>query len=69
MKLVLKDLTQATAEEYPHIPSPATDAAGQLTPPRDFNLMFQTSVGAMADASSSAFLRPGIFNIFTVSRQ
>ena len=60
MELVLKDLTHASAMEYPLIPSPATDVAGQLTPPRDFNLMFQTSVGAMADASSSAYLRPGM---------
>ena len=61
MELVLKDLTHASAMEYPLIPSPATDVAGQLTPPRDFNLMFQTSVGAMADASSSAYLRPGTY--------
>src|SRR6266436_5912708 len=36
-----------------------------LTEPRQFNLMFQTQVGAMEDASSSAYLRPetaqGIF--------
>lgn len=63
--LVLKDLTEATEEDYPYIPSPATGEAGSLTPPRSFNLMFQTSVGAMSDASSIAFLRPetaqGIF--------
>ena len=63
--LVLKDLTEATEAEYSKIPSPATGEAGSLTPPRDFNLMFQTSVGAMSDASSVAYLRPetaqGIF--------
>src|ERR1700756_5744993 len=36
-----------------------------LTEPRQFNLMFKTQVGAMEDASSSAYLRPetaqGIF--------
>ena len=36
-----------------------------LTEPRQFNLMFQTQVGAMQDASSTAYLRPetaqGIF--------
>src|SRR3954468_2994738 len=36
-----------------------------LTQPRQFNLMFQTQVGAMEDASSTAYLRPetaqGIF--------
>jgi len=46
------------------IPSPAT---GQptLTEPRDFNLMFATQVGALADESAKAYLRPetaqGIF--------
>src|SRR5436189_4524634 len=29
-----------------------------LTEPRQFNLMFQTQVGAMEDASSTAYLRP-----------
>lgn len=66
--LVLKDLTEAAADEYDKIPSPATGEAGHLTPPRDFNLMFQTSVGAMSDASSVAYLRPetaqGIFTNF-----
>ena len=71
--LVLKDLTEAAADEYDKIPSPATGEAGHLTPPRDFNLMFQTSVGAMSDASSVAYLRPetaqGIFtNFLSVQR-
>jgi glycyl-tRNA synthetase len=71
--LELKDLTEATAEEYPYIPSPATGEPGQLTTPRDFNLMFQTNVGALADASSIAYLRPetaqGIFvNFANVQR-
>lgn len=64
----LKDYTEATEEEQPLIPSPATGEPGSLTPPRDFNLMFQTSVGAMSDASSVAYLRPetaqGIFTNF-----
>jgi glycyl-tRNA synthetase (class II) len=29
---------------------------GALTAPREFNLMFQTSVGAMADGSSVAYV-------------
>jgi len=71
--LKLSDLTEATAEDYPKIPSPATGEPGHLTPPRDFNLMFQTSVGAMSDASSVAYLRPetaqGIFtNFLSVQR-
>jgi len=60
-----KDFTEASDEEQALIPSPATGQPGSLTPPRDFNLMFQTSVGAMSDQSSIAYLRPetaqGIF--------
>ena len=64
----LKDLTEAASEEYHLIPSPASGEPGDLTPPRDFNLMFQTSVGAVAGDSSVAYLRPetaqGIFTNF-----
>jgi glycyl-tRNA synthetase len=64
----LKDLTEASSEEYHLIPSPASGEPGDLTPPRDFNLMFQTSVGAVAGDSSVAYLRPetaqGIFTNF-----
>jgi len=63
-------MTQASEAELVLIPSPATGEPGSLTPPRSFNLMFQTSVGALADASSTAFLRPetaqGIFTNFKV---
>jgi glycyl-tRNA synthetase len=61
-------MTQASEAELALIPSPATGEPGSLTPPRSFNLMFQTMVGALADASSTAFLRPetaqGIFTNF-----
>lgn len=72
-QLQLKDLTEASADIYALIPSPATGEPGHLTAPRDFNLMFQTSVGAMSDASSVAYLRPetaqGIFtNFMSVQR-
>ena len=50
--LDLKDLTACPIEQLPKIPSPATGVAGDLTEPRDFNLMFQTNVGAMSDAST-----------------
>lgn len=71
------ELMEATEEQMAFIPSPATGKPGTLTPPRDFNLMFQTQVGAVADASSTAYLRPetaqGIFlnfkNVLTTSRQ
>ncbi len=53
-----KDFTEAQEHEYALIPSPATGEPGSLTPPRAFNMMFETNVGAMRDASSVAYLRP-----------
>lgn len=59
-----RDLTEVSEEEMAQIPSPGSGEP-TLTMPRDFNLMFQTNVGAMSDASSVAYLRPetaqGIF--------
>jgi len=71
-----KELIEATEEEMSEIPSPASGKP-TLTMPRDFNLMFQTSVGAATDKSSTAYLRPetaqGIFinfkNALGTSRQ
>ena len=61
----LKDYTEADPSEYELIPSPATGKPGSLTPPREFNLMFETKVGALSDSSEIAYLRPetaqGIF--------
>jgi glycyl-tRNA synthetase len=41
------------------------DCGGELTEPRQFNLMFQTHMGAVADANTAVYLRPetaqGIF--------
>ncbi len=56
--VVAKDFTEASEAEIPLIPSPATGEPGSLTAPRAFNMMFQTNVGAMSDASSVAYLRP-----------
>jgi len=56
--VVVKDFTEAAEAEIPLIPSPATGEPGSLTAPRAFNMMFQTNVGAMSDASSVAYLRP-----------
>ena len=53
-----KDFTEAQEAEIALIPSPATGEPGSLTAPRAFNMMFQTNVGAMSDASSVAYLRP-----------
>ncbi|MDO8629206.1 MAG: glycine--tRNA ligase [Phycisphaerales bacterium] len=56
------------AGRYHTIPSPFTGKTGSLTEPREFNLMFQTHVGALQDAASVAYLRPetaqGIFANF-----
>ncbi|MCF7686939.1 MAG: glycine--tRNA ligase [Cephaloticoccus sp.] len=54
----MRDMTEAAPEEIALIPSPATGEPGSLTPPRSFNMMFQTNVGAMTDGSSVAYLRP-----------
>jgi len=53
-----RDMTEAQPDEIALVPSPATGEPGSLTPPRSFNMMFQTNVGAMTDASSVAYLRP-----------
>src|SRR5438093_10834162 len=53
-----REFTTASAEEIPLVPSPATGEPGSLTPPRGFNMMLETNVGALRDASSVAYLRP-----------
>jgi glycyl-tRNA synthetase len=57
--------TSASETVQKLIPSPATGTPGTLTPPRAFNLMFATHVGAISDDASTAYLRPetaqGIF--------
>lgn len=62
---ILKPYTEAKPNEYDLIPSPATNKPGSLTPHRNFNLMFETYVGALRDDSAKAYLRPetaqGIF--------
>ena len=58
------DLTRVSEEVMSMVPSPGSGRP-TLTMPRDFNLMFSTTVGAASDASSVAYLRPetaqGIF--------
>jgi len=71
-----KELIEADEATMAKIPSPASGKP-TLTMPREFNLMFQTQVGAMTDESATAYLRPetaqGIFlnfkNVLTTSRQ
>ena len=43
----LKEYLDATPDLYDLIPSPATGKPGSLTAPREFNMMFQTYVGAL----------------------
>ncbi len=61
-------LDQITKVEFGSFSCPRCFAPGSLTKPRSFNLMFQTHVGALEDASSMAYLRPetaqGIFANF-----
>ncbi|HEU5078712.1 MAG TPA: glycine--tRNA ligase [Opitutaceae bacterium] len=56
--VVAKDMTEAQPEEIALIPSPATGEPGSLTPPRAFNMMFETYVGALRDDSAISYLRP-----------
>ena len=64
----LRPFDELSTEEQMLVPSPATGKIGTLTEPRDFNMMFETNVGALKDASSVAYLRPetaqGIFANF-----
>ena len=71
-----RELIEASEEEMTKIPSPASGKP-TLTMPRDFNLMFETRVGAAVDSDNTAYLRPetaqGIFinfkNVLGSSRQ
>jgi glycyl-tRNA synthetase len=64
----LRPFDELSPSEQKLVPSPATGTVGTLTEPRDFNMMFETNVGALRDASSVAYLRPetaqGIFANF-----
>lgn len=52
-------------EEVDRVLAPAAKTLGTLTEPREFNLMFKTTVGALGGDDDAAFLRPetaqGIF--------
>jgi len=64
----LRPFDELPEEQQMLVPSPATGKPGSLTPPREFNMMFETHVGALRDASSACYLRPetaqGIFANF-----
>ncbi|MEC7696503.1 MAG: glycine--tRNA ligase [Planctomycetota bacterium] len=52
-------------DDFTQVLGPDAKAVGTLTPPREFNLMFKTIVGALGGEEDAAFLRPetaqGIF--------
>lgn len=54
-----------TVEDFAMVLAPDAKSVGTLTPPREFNLMFKTYVGALSGEEGAAFLRPetaqGIF--------
>jgi glycyl-tRNA synthetase len=54
-----------TVQDFSQVLAPEAKEAGTLTPPREFNLMFKTIVGALGGEDDAAFLRPetaqGIF--------
>ncbi len=61
----LTPFTRLSPEQQKLVVGPDAAAAGTLTEPREFNLMFQTYVGAIQSDESKAYLRPetaqGIF--------
>lgn len=61
----ITSLAKIDPAQYDKVLGPDAKAVGTLTPPREFNLMFKTIVGAMGTEENAAFLRPetaqGIF--------
>jgi len=57
--------TELSPEERQQVIGPDVETPGTLTEPREFNLMFQTMVGAIQSEDAKAYLRPetaqGIF--------
>lgn len=72
----IREYTEVTEEERAQVWGPDANKAGTLTLPRQFNLMFETRVGALASDDAKAYLRPetaqGIFqnykNVVDTSR-
>lgn len=62
---VASNLTEWPVEQYKFILGPDAKEVGTLTEPKEFNLMFDTFVGATASEDNKAYLRPetaqGIF--------
>ncbi|HZZ44577.1 MAG TPA: glycine--tRNA ligase [Tepidisphaeraceae bacterium] len=54
----LTPFTKLSPEQMALVIGPEATAPGTLTEPRDFNLMFQTYVGALQSEDAKAYLRP-----------
>lgn len=58
-------LTEIPVEQFDRVLGPDAKALGTITAPREFNLMFKTTIGALGGEEDMAFLRPetaqGIF--------
>ncbi len=58
-------MSLARMDAFEEVLGPDAKALGTLTPPREFNLMFKTFIGALGGEESAAYLRPetaqGIF--------
>ncbi len=61
----LTPLTEIPFEQWSQVLGPDAKTLGTLTEPREFNLMFKTTIGALGGEEDTAFLRPetaqGIF--------
>ena len=61
----LEFATLSQLSDFSEVLGPDSKSLGTLTPPREFNLMFKTYVGALSGEEGAAFLRPetaqGIF--------
>ncbi len=59
------NLTEIETSDYDKVLAPEAKEIGTLTEPQEFNLMFETYVGAVRDEDAKAYLRPetaqGIF--------
>lgn len=51
------DLTDLELSDYPNVIAPDVKEAGTLTEPKEFNLLFETRVGALATSDAKAYLR------------
>jgi glycyl-tRNA synthetase len=69
MQVIVAKVSLADLTDYPDkIVSPFSGEAGSLTPPRQFNLMFESHAGPIKDEDNKVWLRPetaqGIFTQF-----